>query len=97
MTLYLHDGLDLEAAIRHWARVTGVPSAQFGTPYRAVPDATIRHNEHTHGCAHVSYACTATQRGILGLTEALLGAEVMAPGAGLEPATFRLTVERSAN
>ena len=43
--VYLHEGLDLEAAERHWARVTGVPRTQFRAPYRAVADPTIRTNE----------------------------------------------------
>ena len=44
--LYLHQGLDLEAAIAHWSSVTGIPSTQFGKPYRAVPDPSIRRNKH---------------------------------------------------
>lgn len=75
VTLYLHQGLDLAAAVTHWSQVTGVPAVQFGKPYRAVPDASIRHNKHVHGCAHVGYGCTRTQREILGLMVALLDAE----------------------
>ena len=98
VTLYLHQGLDLSSAVVHWSRITGVPPAQFGKPYRAVPDATIRHNKHTHGCAHVGYGCSRTQREILGLMAAVLEADVrVAPGAGLEPATPRLTAACSAN
>jgi hypothetical protein len=33
----------------------------------------------------------------MGLMNALLNVEVVAPGAGLEPATSSLTVKRSAN
>jgi len=54
--------------------VTGVPVAQFRKPYRAVPDATIRHNKHEHGCAHVSYSCTRTIRTVLALMDAMLTA-----------------------
>lgn len=75
VTLYLHQGLDLAAAVAHWSQVTGVPAAQFGKPYRAVPDVSIRHNKHVHGCAHVGYGCTRTQREILGLMAAVLDAE----------------------
>lgn len=32
--LYLHEGLDLEAANRHWAEVTANGIEQFGRPYR---------------------------------------------------------------
>jgi uncharacterized protein YjcR len=87
VALYLHQGLDLEAAISHWEQVTGIPSAQFTKPYRAVPDATIRHTKHFNGCAHVVYNCVTTQRSILALMAAMLTAELVAPGAGLEPAT----------
>ncbi len=97
LTLYLHDGLDLTAAVEFWSGLTAIPAEQFSKSYRAVPDATIRHTKHTYGCAHVAYACTRMQRELLGLMHAVLDAGVMAPGAGLEPATFRLTVERSAN
>jgi transcriptional regulator with XRE-family HTH domain len=74
VVLYLHRGLDLDAATQHWSRLTGVPATQFTKPYRAVPDATIRHNKHEHGCAHVRYGCSRTQRTILALTEALVSA-----------------------
>ena len=40
--VYLHEGLDLDAAERFWSEVTGVPRAQFGSPYRAKADASIR-------------------------------------------------------
>jgi hypothetical protein len=74
VTLYLHAGLDLAAAEAHWAEVTGVPVAQFGKPYRAAPDASIRHNKHVHGCAHVAYHSADAHRQILALMDALLAA-----------------------
>ena len=49
--VYLHQGLDLEAATAHWSEVTGIPVGQFRAPYRAVPDPTIRRNKHEFGCA----------------------------------------------
>jgi predicted transcriptional regulator len=87
VALYLHQGLDLDAAVAHWSQVTGIQPGGFTKPYRAVADASIRHNKHVHGCAHVVYNCTRTQRTILAMMAALLAAEVVAPGAGLEPAT----------
>ncbi len=48
--LYLHEGLDLEAANRAWSNVTGIPIDQFGKPYRAVPDPSIRTAKHIYGC-----------------------------------------------
>lgn len=70
--LYLHVGLDLEAAQAHWSGVTDVPIGQFTKAHRAVPDASIRHNKHPFGCAHVCYSCTATMRKVTGLLEALV-------------------------
>jgi hypothetical protein len=69
--LYLHEGLDIEEAERAWSTVTGVPLEQFTAPYRAVADASIRHNKHRHGCAHVSYGSSALHREIMGLVRAL--------------------------
>lgn len=70
--LYLHEGLDLESATRHWSHITGIPAAQFGRPYRAVPDATIRHNKHENGCLTVRYSCARTHRAVMGIVRALL-------------------------
>jgi DNA-binding transcriptional MerR regulator len=73
LTLYLHQGLDLAAAMEYWSALTGIPPSQFRKPYRAVPDASIRHVKHVHGCVTVSYSCSATHRSIMGLVSALLG------------------------
>jgi hypothetical protein len=72
VTLYLHEGLDLGAATAYWSEVTGVPESQFGKPYRAVPDPSIRHSKHVHGCVGIRYSCSATHRSIMGLVGALL-------------------------
>jgi len=77
--VYLHQGLDLDAAQSHWSEVTGVPLSQFRSPYRAVPDPTIRKNKHEHGCAYASYCCTRTHRAIMGLVRALLSSKTI-PG-----------------
>jgi hypothetical protein len=73
LRLYLHEGLDLAAAIAFWSTLTGIPPSQFGKPYRAVPDPSIRHAKHVHGCVTVSYSCSATHRSVMGLVSALLG------------------------
>jgi hypothetical protein len=70
--VYLHEGLDLDAAERSWSAVTGIPRSQFNSPYRAKADASIRTNKHEHGCAYVDYACSRTHRQIIGLVRALL-------------------------
>ena len=70
--LYLHQGLDLTGATAFWCQLTGIPESQFSKPYRAVPDPSIRHAKHVHGCVGVRYSCTATHRSIMGLVGALL-------------------------
>ena len=70
--VYLHQGLDLDAAEAFWARVTRVPPYQFGKAYRAVADRTIRRNKHEYGCVYVEYGCSKTHRRIMGLVRALL-------------------------
>jgi hypothetical protein len=71
--LYLHHGLDLAAAIAFWSELTAIPPAQFGKPYRAVPDASIRHTKHVNGCVAVLYNSSTIHRGIMGLVGGLLG------------------------
>lgn len=70
--VYLHEGLDLDAAEEFWSALTEIPRSQFTKPYCAVPDATIRHNKHEHGCAYVTYCSSDVHRSIMGLVRALL-------------------------
>lgn len=79
LRLYLHEGLDLAAAERFWSELTGIPTAQFGKPYRAVPDASIRQSKHPMGCPSVIYSCTSTHRALMGMVAALLSCETL-PG-----------------
>jgi len=79
LRLYLHKGLDLDAANRHWSEATGIPVSQFGQPYRAEPDPTIRKAKHIYGCPAVIYSCTETHRAVMGLVGALLSSEAL-PG-----------------
>jgi len=72
MRMYLHEGLDLDAAERFWSDLTGIPVEQFGKPYRATPDLSIRTTKHVMGCPCVQYSCTRTHRAIMGLVDALL-------------------------
>jgi hypothetical protein len=74
--LYLHEGLDLAATIAFWSKLTGIPPVQFQKPYRAVPDPSIRHVKHVHGCVSIDYSCSSTHRSIMGLVAALLGDDV---------------------
>ena len=77
--IYLHEGLDLDAAEGFWSGVSGIPRAQFGLPYRAIADPSIRAAKHEHGCFYVRYSCTRTHRSIMGLVRALLSSEAI-PG-----------------
>ena len=72
VAVYLHQGLDLDAAQRTRSACTGVPLAQFTKAYRAVADPSIRHNKHEFGCARVRYSCASTHRAVMGLCRALL-------------------------
>jgi transcriptional regulator with XRE-family HTH domain len=71
--LYLHHGLDLDEATDYWSALTGIPPTQFGKPYRAVPDPSIRNAKHPRGVATVRYSCSRIHRSIMGLVHALLG------------------------
>ncbi|MDQ1508911.1 MAG: hypothetical protein QOG50_755 [Actinomycetota bacterium] len=77
--VYLHEGLDLDAAEAFWARATGVPRDQFRAPYRAKADPSIRLAKHEHGCVYVGYSCSRTHREIMGLIRALLSSSAL-PG-----------------
>jgi hypothetical protein len=79
MRVYLHEGLDLEAAEHFWSGITNIPRAQFRAPYRAKADPTIRLSKHDHGCAYVRYSCSRTHREVMGLVRALLSSEAI-PG-----------------
>jgi transcriptional regulator with XRE-family HTH domain len=80
LRLYLHQGLDLEAAYTFWAAVTGIPVGQFGKPYRAIADPSIRRAKHPMGCPAVIYNCSRTHRTILGMQAALLSSTAPLPG-----------------
>jgi hypothetical protein len=56
--------------------LTGIPPVQFKKPYRAVPDPSIRHAKHVHGCVSIDYSCSSTHRSIMGLVAALLSDDV---------------------
>lgn len=80
LRLYLHQGLDLVAAMEFWSQLTGIPITQFGKPYRAVPDPSIRKSKHPMGCPAVAYSCSQTHRAIMGLVHALLSCGDAIPG-----------------
>lgn len=73
--LYLHAHLDLDAAIQFWSAVTAIPPSQFGKPYRAEVDPSIRKTKHVNGCVGIAYACSRTHRAVMGLVAGLLSAD----------------------
>jgi hypothetical protein len=77
--VYLHEGLDLDAAEAYWSNVTGVPRNQFNRAYRAKPDPSIRLVKHEFGCGYLDYHCSRTHRKVMGLVRALLASGVI-PG-----------------
>jgi hypothetical protein len=70
--VYLHEGLDLDAAESFWSEVIAVSRSQFRAPYRAKADPTMRLTKHEYGCAYVGYYCSRTHREVMGLVRALL-------------------------
>jgi transcriptional regulator with XRE-family HTH domain len=96
LRLYLHEGLDLDAAFRFWSKRTAIPVAQFLKPYRAVADPSIRLTKHPRGCPAIVYSCAATHRRIMGLTAALLSSAALSGVAQLaEHAAVNRGVESS--
>lgn len=83
--LYLHEGLDLEAANEYWSRITGIPIAQFNKPYRAEPDPSIRKAKHPFGCPAVRYGCCRTHRTVMGLVHALLAPRALGDDIAFDP------------
>jgi AcrR family transcriptional regulator len=69
--LYLHDGLDLDQATRHWSEVLDVPPEQFHKAYRAVPDSSIRSRKHPRGCATIVYSSSLFHRRVMAMIEAV--------------------------
>lgn len=63
--LYLHEGLDLGAAMDFWSEVLGIPISQFHRPYRAPADVSRRLAKHEFGCATVVYSCVSTHRRVM--------------------------------
>lgn len=70
--LYLHQGLDLDAAMLFWSELAEIPLTQFYKPYRAAPNPSIRKSKHPMGCPGVRYSSSAAHRFIMGLVDGLL-------------------------
>ena len=70
--LYLHDGLDLEAAESFWSNLLGIPHTQFRKAYRPEANPTRQLAKHVHGCPAVTYCCSSTHRRVMGLVRAIM-------------------------
>lgn len=79
VVLYLHEGLDLDAANAFWSGLLGIPLAQFTKPYRAVADHTIRRTKHPYGCPAVRYRSAPLLRRVMAMVEAITS-RVALPG-----------------
>ena len=90
--LYLHQGLDLDAATAYWSAITGVAPSQFTAPYRAEADQTRRLSKHLFGCCTVRYHSKDTLRKILALCDALL---TFPCPSGIAQLAERLTVNQN--
>jgi hypothetical protein len=69
--LYLHDGLDLDAATAYWSALLRVPPEQFQKPYRAAADPSRRTAKHAQGCATLVYASSHLHRRVLAMIDAI--------------------------
>ena len=69
--LYLHEGLDLEAAMEYWISLLGIEAGRFHKPYRAVADGSIRSQKHVNGCATVAYSDALLHRRVMARIEAI--------------------------
>lgn len=85
--LYLHEGLDLDAAERYWSELLSIPREQFRKPYRAVADASRRHSKHVHGCPAVTYSSSSQFRRAMGIVRAITSDDaIRGSSAGRAPA-----------
>lgn len=79
--VYLHQGLDLDAANAFWSELLLVPVSQFHVPYRAVARDGIRTTKHLMGCPSVGLRSKPIHRSVMGLVGALLSSETVSlPG-----------------
>ena len=69
--LYLHEGLDIDAATAFWSELLDIPSSQFTKPYRAVPDPSIRSSKHLYGCPSIRYSSSLILRRVMAMIEAV--------------------------
>ena len=92
-SLYLHEGLDLEAANAFWSdadRHPDRPSSASRTGRSRI--RRIRRSKHPMGCPTVGYSIAATHREVMGMVDALLssdGSDAASPWCHLQQRSIR--------
>jgi hypothetical protein len=71
--LYLHEGLDIDAATQYWSTLLRIPPDQFTRPYRPQPRASgeFRKSKYQYGCATVRYSDVTVHRRVMAMIDAL--------------------------
>ena len=73
--IWIHEGLDVEEAKRHWSNLTGIPHDQFFKTYIAMNKTNskkIRKKIHKYGVFSISFSNSDQHRRIIGWISALL-------------------------
>lgn len=63
--LYLHEGLDLEAAEAFWSTTLDIPRNRFHVAYRTAPRGEFKRSKHELGCATVGYTDVSVFRRVM--------------------------------
>lgn len=77
--IWIHEGLDAEAAKGYWSKITGIPQNQFFKTYIAknkIDSRKIRKNIHNYGVFAINFSVSDKQRRIMGWISALLNAKI---------------------
>ena len=69
--LYLHHGLDLDAATVFWSETLGISAGQFTAAYRPESRDRFRGSKHPNGCITVRYSDVTLHRRVMALISAL--------------------------
>ncbi len=74
--LWIHEGLDIEAAREFWSQLTGISKAKFHKTYivkNKIDSQKIRKNIHSYGVFSIRFSCSDIQRQIMGWISAVFG------------------------
>jgi hypothetical protein len=73
-SIWIHEGLNVQKAIRYWSILTDIKSNQFQKTYIAknrLNNKKVKKNIHKYGIFAIRFSDTFTQRHILGWISAL--------------------------